>query len=77
MAQQQEEIKLNEIIIDIIKRNGPISFRQLGVKLPDLRIQDIWCSLRCLLDMRAIEIVKISNRKGIAYKVQSWVTDSQ
>jgi Fe2+ or Zn2+ uptake regulation protein len=77
LALQQEEIKLklNEIIITIIKQspNQRATFRDLAIRLPDTWVQDIFYALRVLQKNKVIESVKVSNRKS-AYKLQHWYT---
>jgi hypothetical protein len=75
--QQQQELQIKiikealmEDILEIIKKNGPISFRNIMVKLPDVGAQDVWSALKELrYRLGAIELIKISNRK-VAYQIQ-------
>ena len=70
---QKQEI-INETIVgyvlEIIKRNGRVTFRDMMVNLPDsIGAQDVWNALKYLQETKAIDAVKIS-RKKTRYKLQ-------
>jgi hypothetical protein len=68
--QEQQEINLNEMIIDIVRNNGPISFKGIMKELPDsVGVGDVWIVLKTLRTNCIIELIKLSNTR-VAYRLQ-------